>query len=88
MDDDIKLIKKQNTEEAKYFFNTNAVAYQLLKRAVVDKKGGNWLMDQCVRLANANDEFFGSLYVAELDAVQWDSIIDEEAQYVAKPRRK
>lgn len=93
MDKDIELMVKQNTEEAKYYFNTNPHAYKALTESVSQEKantgvGKVFLEDWSKEHARQNHEFFGSLYIADLDAVNWDEIVQEELANVTRPKRR
>ena len=83
MDDDIKFMVKQTTEEAKYFINSNREAQAIVRGIVADTTLGTTemaskLRDKAVQYAESHDEMFGSLLTPELDAVNWEEIVRDE----------
>lgn len=87
MDADIKQMRDETTDEARFTIKNNRQLQELVQTAV-KRDGGvrskaKWLKDQCELYANRHNGNFGELFVAELDLVRWANLIHEAENDVA-----
>lgn len=87
MDADLKAMRDETTEEARFTIKNSRELQDLVQQAV-NREGGvrskaKWLKDQCELYANRHNGNFGELFVAELDLVRWANLIHENENDVA-----
>lgn len=81
MDEDIKAMVEETTRQAKEVFKSSK---ELQAQVAIARAGdkniqqfGEYLHNIAVKYAKAHGDNFGELFIAELDAVDWTTLVGE-----------
>lgn len=78
-DEDMKIMRKEVTEEVIFQINRDAQLYKDFKKARESSEDieqqVDSVIDVVIKYTEAHDDWFGSVFIPELDNVDWKKVV-------------